>query len=156
MNFAYLLLGSNIQPEQNIPLALNALVPPQVTILAQSQIWKTPSVGSPGPDFLNQAIHIASPLGEQELKFSYLRKREENLGRVRTVDKNAPRTIDLDIIVFNGKVLDPNLWAHAHIAIPLAELIPNLPTAYYGLSLAEVARRLNVTGVARLFSTHWA
>ncbi len=64
------------------------------------------------------------------------------MGRVRTADRNAPRTLDIDIILFDGVVLDDALWERSFIAIPLAELLPSLPHPATGETLADLAARL--------------
>lgn len=118
-----LLLGSNIQPEENILLAVEHLKN-SVQILKISSVWQSPSVGFAGPDFLNLALLAATPLTAVELKEQVLRPLEDRLGRVRTADKNAPRTMDIDIILFDGAELDPILWQYAFRAVPVAELLP--------------------------------
>jgi len=64
---AFLLLGSNINPEKNLPLAVSHLKQ-KVKILRFSRVWQTPAVGSWGPDFLNAAIEIKTGLSKEELK----------------------------------------------------------------------------------------
>ena len=104
----YLGLGSNIAPQENLPKALER--PAQaVTILAVSPTWQTPAVGSPGPDFFNAAVSLRTALSREELKTRVIRPTKDELGRIRTVDKNAPRTIDIDILVDNGELIEPGL-----------------------------------------------
>ena len=107
---ACLLLGSNIQPDVNIPQAVD-LLKDKVTILTVSSIWESASVDCCYPDFLNLAVRISTPLGAAELKEQVLRPLEAQMGRVRTEDKNASRTIDIDIILFDGKVHRPGPMA---------------------------------------------
>jgi 2-amino-4-hydroxy-6-hydroxymethyldihydropteridine diphosphokinase len=135
-----LLLGSNIQPEKNIALAID-LLRKKAEIVQISSVWETPSVGFAGTNFLNLALLISTPLEAGELKEQVLRPLEAQLGRVRTGDKNSPRTIDLDIIVFDGQLLDPNLWRFAHLAVPVAEIMPNYPSSQ-GELLGKVAAEL--------------
>ena len=89
-----------------------------------SSVWESPAVGSPGPNFLNVAIQVQSNLQPDALKHLVLRNVEAYLGRQRMKDKNAPRTIDIDIAILDGKVIDDQVWEQAHLAIPLAEIIP--------------------------------
>jgi 2-amino-4-hydroxy-6-hydroxymethyldihydropteridine diphosphokinase len=138
-----LLLGSNIQPERNIALAIDRLRK-MAQIIQISSVWETPSVGFAGPNFLNLAVVISTPLEAGELKEQVLRPLEAELGRVRTADKNSPRTMDLDIILFDGQLLDPNLWRFAHLAVPVAEIMPNYRSSQ-GESLSQVALRLAET-----------
>ena len=120
-----LLLGSNIQPERNLPLATNELQK-ALTILRISSIWETPAVGSAGPNFLNAALLAQTPLEQKALKLQILLPLEAKMGRVRSADKNEARPIDLDIILFDGMILDPTLWQFAHRAVPVAEIQPEL------------------------------
>jgi len=135
-----LLLGSNIRAEQNLPLAVG-LLQQEVTILQSSSIWETPSVGSSGPDFLNAALLASTPMEAEQLKLRVLRPLEARMGRVRSGDKNAARPIDLDIILFDGRLMDPSLWRHAYRAVPVAEIFPDFESAR-GEKLKEAAARL--------------
>ena len=83
-----LLLGSNIQPERNLPLAVRELGE-QLTILRASSVWESPAVGSRGPNFLNAALLCQTGLAAEALKWQVLRPLEARLGRVRNQDKNA-------------------------------------------------------------------
>lgn len=144
-----LLLGSNIQPERNLPLAVRELpqavrgLGEQLTILRASSVWESRAVGSPGPNFLNAALLCQTSLGAEALKWRVLRPLEARLGRVRNKDKNAPRPIDIDIITVDGRLHDPLLWQYSFRAVPVAELLPDL-TSEKGERLSEAARRLAV------------
>jgi 2-amino-4-hydroxy-6-hydroxymethyldihydropteridine diphosphokinase len=137
---ACLLLGSNIEPEVNIPKAMD-LLQEKVTVLKVSSVWESASVNCCYPDFLNMAAAVSTGLGASELKGQILRPLEAQMGRVRTEDKNASRKIDIDIILFDGKVVDPDLWKHVHRAEPVAELFPDIISAS-GERLKDIARRL--------------
>jgi 2-amino-4-hydroxy-6-hydroxymethyldihydropteridine diphosphokinase len=137
---ACLLLGSNIEPELNIPRAV-VLLQEKLTILQVSSIWESTSVDCCYPDYLNMALSASTSLDAKQLKEQVLRPLEAQMGRVRTEDKNASRPIDFDIILFDGALLDPALWQHAHRAIPVAELFPDYHSED-GASLKEVATRL--------------
>jgi 2-amino-4-hydroxy-6-hydroxymethyldihydropteridine diphosphokinase len=144
------LVGSNIQAEENLRLALQRLQE-RVMILRTSSVWKTAAVGSDGPDFLNLAVLVATPLTAAELKIQVLRPLEAGIGRVRTADKNAARPIDLDIIVFDGVTLDRTLWEHAHRAVPVADLLPELRSSR-GETLQQAAQRLSAVEQVEFFS----
>jgi 2-amino-4-hydroxy-6-hydroxymethyldihydropteridine diphosphokinase len=148
LHTVYLGFGSNIAPEANLPEALEQLAQ-VVTILAVSTTWQTPAVGSPGPDYLNTAVSIRTSLSWEDLKIRVIRPIEEGLGRVRTADKNSPRTIDIDILVDETEgettLVDPSLWSDAHKAVPLAELIPGYQNAEGNLTLAQAAEQLKLT-----------
>ncbi len=102
-------LGSNIAPADNLKQALE-LLRRELTVLAVSRAWRTPAVGSQGPDFLNAAVLVHAPQPASQLKSQVLRDIEARLGRIRGEDKYAPRTIDIDIVVDGERVVDPELW----------------------------------------------
>ena len=143
-----LLLGSNIQPEKNIVEGVN-LLRARATLVCSSSVWETPSEGAAGPNFLNLSLLITTPLPADELKETILRPIEAQLGRVRSADKNAPRPIDLDIVFFDGHLLDPTLWLYAHRAVPVAEIFPEVRSDQ-GLLLKNVAAQLAKTNPIRL------
>ncbi len=152
----YLLLGSNIQPEQNIRAAL-AVLRNQVSIQAISPVWETPAVGSVGPDFLNLVVFITAQFSQEDLKYLVLRKLETQLGRVRSADKNAPRPIDLDILIYDNNNLEPNIWLQAHIACPLSGLLPDLVDPNTGSRLSELAQNFQLsTSVLQRPDLHFA
>ena len=143
-----LLLGSNIQPEHNLPRAIDFLQN-QLTILRISSVWETPPVGSAGPNFLNAALLAQTPLNQKKLKLQIITPLEAEMGRVRSADKNAPRPIDLDIILFDGQILDPTLWLFAHRAVPMAEIQPDI-LSEAGETLKEAAEKFMAEGSIRL------
>lgn len=145
---ACLLLGSNIQPGKNLALGVD-LLGQKVKVLQLSSVWESLSVGSGGPNFLNLAVLIMTPLEAGELKEKLLRPLEAQLGRVRSEDKNAPRTIDIDIIIFDGRLLDPTLFRYAHRAVPVAEILPDFRSDR-GEFLREVALKLVETSPIHL------
>ena len=138
-----LLLGSNIQPEKNLPLAVN-LLQKQLTILQTSSVWESKAVGSDGANILNAAMLALTSLEAKILKEQVLRPLEAQLGRVRTSDKNAPRTIDIDILLFDEQLLAPDLWQYAFRAVPMAEILPDYQSKT-GEFLKDAAVRLAQT-----------
>lgn len=118
-------MGSNIHPRRNLQLALEYLSR-KVSILQVSSVWQSPPVGCQGPDYLNAAVLIETPLLPRCLKRDLLCRIEQDMGRVRTDNKNEPRPIDLDILIFAGKLVDQDLWLQAHVALPAAEILPGL------------------------------
>jgi len=145
---ACLLLGSNIQPERNLPLAID-LLQNQLTILRISSVWETPPVGSAGLNFLNAALLARTSLKQKELKFQILTPLEVKMGRLHSADKNVARPIDLDIILFDRLILDPTLWHFAHRAVPVAEIQPDIRSEN-GETLKEIAEKFISGGSIRL------
>jgi len=145
-----LLLGSNITPEANLAAALFELGR-RFPLLRASRLWESPAVGSDGPDFLNMAVLILAGPGAFDLKHGVLRPIEAGLGRVRTSDKFAPRTIDIDVVADAGRALDPGLWKYAHAAVPVAEILPDLVSPQSGERLRALAERLRQNAPIRLY-----
>lgn len=127
-------VGSNIEPEKNVPIALQMLR--ECTRVQQvSTFYRTaPVSGRHQAMFVNGVIGIRTQLPPIELKFGVLRRIEENLGRIRSDDTNACREIDLDLLLYGDlviddeclKVPDPDIWDRQFVAIPLCELAPDL------------------------------
>jgi 2-amino-4-hydroxy-6-hydroxymethyldihydropteridine diphosphokinase len=137
---ACLLLGSNIEAVKNIPRAVH-LLKQELDVLKVSSVWETTSSYCCYPDFLNMAALVHTGLEALQLKEQVLRPLEARMGRVRTSDKNAPRPIDIDIILYDGQILDPALWQQAYQAVPVAEILPDY-CSLDGEHLKDVARRL--------------
>lgn len=144
-NRLYLGLGSNILPEKNIPAALE-LLKKHGTLVSQSSLWKSPAVGSAGPDFLNAVVLFLTQLSPDEFKTNVIRKIEADLDRKRGVDKNAPRTIDIDILIVNDEVVDDDVWESPHIIMPLAEIHPELYHPISGKKIADISHNLGNRG----------
>ena len=143
-----IMVGSNINPIENTIQGVSRLQN-FVRMNVASTTWETMSVGSPGPNFLNTALACQTTLPADQLIMTVLRKIENQLGRVRTSDKNAPRTIDLDIIIFDNQVIETNLWTRLFLALPVAELFPRLNHPQTGQSLTQVAADLLLSGWAK-------
>lgn len=149
---AFIALGSNLSPEVNLQRAARRLA--EIGALrAISMVYQNPAIGpSPSPDFLNAAALVETGLSAAEIR-QRLRQIEADLGRTRSADKNAPRTIDLDLCLLGAQVLDtpeftlpdPSLLARAHLAIPLAELDPDFLYPTTGEPLRTIASRLATT-----------
>ena len=143
-----LLLGSNIRPEYNLPLAV-ARLRQELTILRVSSVWESAPVGGKGPNYLNAALLAVSHYDAGLLKQRVLLPLEAQLGRMRGPDKNSPRPIDLDIIFFDQQLLDPTLWQHAYRAVPVSEILTD-HLSELDRTLKEAAARLNAASPLRL------
>lgn len=134
-------LGSNISPDQYLPKSVE-LLREYVRVEAVSTAWETPAVGMEGPDFLNAAVLIQTPLRSDLLKERVIRVVESQLDRIRTANKYAPRTIDLDILIVDGEIKYPNIWKYAYLAVPVAEIVPGLIRPETGETISQTAARL--------------
>jgi len=148
MHQACLLLGSNIDPERNIPRAVG-LLGERVKIMQISSVWESASAECCYPDYLNMAVLVSTPLEAKQLKEQVLRPLEEQMGRVRTEDKNASRPIDFDIILFDEALLDPSLLQFAFRAVPVSEIYPEYLSAD-GEQLKDIAKRLTETNPVKI------
>ncbi|MGD8405090.1 MAG: 2-amino-4-hydroxy-6-hydroxymethyldihydropteridine diphosphokinase [Anaerolineales bacterium] len=143
LNEAYLNIGSNIEPEFHLREAVR-LLRERGEVKAISNAWQSHAFGSDGPDFLNACVLFMTPLDDHELKEQVIRPIEAELGRVRGPDKFAPRTIDIDIILFDDEPFGGEFWSNAFVVVPLADILPDFhhPLNYERLSrVAEHMRR---------------
>jgi len=125
MNTAVVGLGSNIDPEKNIEQARRVLAK-EFGVLKESAFIRTKPIGySEQDDFINGSVFLKTPLTHPELK-QKLKELEKNLGREVSAIKFGPRTIDMDIIVFNGKVVDKDFYERDFLKNAALELIPEL------------------------------
>jgi 2-amino-4-hydroxy-6-hydroxymethyldihydropteridine diphosphokinase len=147
MSLALLSLGSNQQPEYYLRAAAEALRQrfPGVRF---SPVYRTPAVGFEGPDFLNAAAAIDSDLDPFELN-DWLHALEDANGRRRDVPRFSSRTLDVDIVYFDDRVLEgpgnlklprPELKL-AFVLKPLADLAPDFVDPVLGLTLAVLWHR---------------
>lgn len=144
-------LGSNIDKEINLPLAVQLLAQ-KCRLVAVSPVYETVPVGLVDQaNFFNAAVLVETELDAAEFKVQVLMPIEEKLGRVRSADKNAPRTIDLDISLFNGEIIDldenhhipdPDILKFPHVAVPIADILPDMVHPETGETLSAVAERL--------------
>ncbi|MDO8754378.1 MAG: 2-amino-4-hydroxy-6-hydroxymethyldihydropteridine diphosphokinase [Anaerolineales bacterium] len=139
---AWLSLGSNIEAESNLPKAVQ-LLREVGKIVSVSSVWESESIGSEGPNFLNACVLFLTHLQPVELKEQVIRPIEAKLGRIRSAEKNAPRTIDIDIVLFDEQPLNTDFWGYAFVAVPLAELIPDFQHPLRHEKLSRVAGQLH-------------
>ncbi len=140
---ACLELGSNLDPAALLPRTSRRLLR-AVKVEAVSTAWESPAVGSGGSDYLNAASLIRTRSSKGELTLQ-LKRNVAELGRPCTAGTSARVAIDIDLLLFDGEVLNPDLWAQAHLSVPVAEILPDLACASCGETLAQAARRLATT-----------
>lgn len=150
MTRAVISLGSNVDKEKNMPLAV-AHIRERCHLLAVSPVYETLPMGLHDQgNFFNAAVLVETERSPDELKEEVLDWLEQRLGRVRQADKNAPRTIDADLTLYGDSALeykghhvpDPDLLRFAHVAVPVADLLPNAIHPETGEALAHLAKRL--------------
>lgn len=125
-------VGSNVEPERHVAAA-EALLGAEQRLLAASGWERTVALGPPGADgrptasgqpaFLNGALLVETALDERGFR-AYLRAAEARLGRRRGGDRWAPRTIDLDLVVWDGAIVDPDVHRRDFLARAVAAVCP--------------------------------
>ncbi|EAX48681.1 2-amino-4-hydroxy-6-hydroxymethyldihydropteridine pyrophosphokinase [Thermosinus carboxydivorans Nor1] len=141
--------GSNIgDREENIRLAIQFLgEDPLIEVLRVSSLYETEPVGKKDqPAFLNAVASIVTAYGPEQLLATCLRV-ERTLGRVRTL-RWGPRTIDIDILVYNDVCMKtdtltlphPRILERRFVLVPLQEIAGDLPV-YGDLTAAELLAR---------------
>lgn len=158
MSRAVIALGSNLEnPVQQVEAALAAIAAlPGVALLRRSSCYQTAPVGyADQPDFINAVCEVETTLAPQALLVALLEV-EQAFGRVRTF-RNAPRVLDLDLLLVEGVVLDtafltlphPRMHQRAFVMLPLAEMAADMQVGAHGAA-ADIAAGLDPAGVKRL------
>lgn len=115
-------VGSNIEAVRNIARCYEILAA-ETTLLAAADVIQTSPVGYQfQPDFLNTAYLIETPLGRAPFN-RYLKAVEERMGRLKGPIKSGPRTIDLDIIIWDGVILTDDFYCHDYVRVPVQALL---------------------------------
>ncbi|HZW68699.1 MAG TPA: 2-amino-4-hydroxy-6-hydroxymethyldihydropteridine diphosphokinase [Pseudogracilibacillus sp.] len=165
MNIAYIGLGSNIEPRhEHLKAALELLCDhEEIKLTKQSSIYETEPVDYlDQAQFLNMVVEVETTLTNLELLAS-CQKIEAKLGRDRAaqeVDK-GPRTMDLDILLFNNENRDldilriphPRMHERAFVLIPLQEIVPDKVMPTSGKEIDELIDRLSEKDLAGV--TKW-
>jgi dihydroneopterin aldolase/2-amino-4-hydroxy-6-hydroxymethyldihydropteridine diphosphokinase len=150
MALAFVSVGSNIDPENNVRKAVR-LLGIEVHIQALSTVYLTEPIGRPDqPFYYNCVISIETPLPPLQLKSTVLQRIENALGRTRNDDNFAPRTIDLDLILYDNirmatkelTLPDPDILQRAFLAVALHELAPDLILPGTTVRIADAAAEL--------------
>jgi len=149
-------IGGNLESAQfgppcdTLTAALAALKEKRIRILTRSGWYRTePVPRSDQPWFVNAVVSLATELGAKDL-LNALQATERQFGRVRG-EPNAPRILDLDILDYQGKVMDttslvlphPRLHERRFVLIPIAEIAPDWRHPISELTAAQLLARLS-------------
>lgn len=130
-------LGANLgNPQAAVAGAIAMLAALDgVKLVAQSAFYRSAPIDSSGPDYVNAVVQLQTNLIAPEL-LAQLQTIEQGAGRERPY-RNAPRTLDLDILLFGDASIQsesltvphPRMWQRAFVLLPLAEIAPALVSA---------------------------
>ncbi len=146
---AFVGVGSSIDPEAHVPRALQRL-DDTVGVVAVSTFYATPALERPSdPPFVNGVVEVGDALPPAALQ-AQLHRIEGEVGRRRSGDRFAPRTIDLDLLLHGDAVSSapdlplphPDVTRRSFVALPLLELAPGLVLPGTHARLSAVARGL--------------
>jgi 2-amino-4-hydroxy-6-hydroxymethyldihydropteridine diphosphokinase len=164
-NRLYIGIGSNHRPEAKLPCGMHQLRQREaVTVLATSPVYETPPVGNGGSAaYLNAVIAIETPLQLIEIKV-LLQNIEAQCGRVRRNADGTPLSqvaLDLDILLFNDwagyynvgetmrQIPSPDIYRHAHVAVPLSDLLPDVTLGTKQTPLRDLAEAFDTSQMKR-------
>jgi 2-amino-4-hydroxy-6-hydroxymethyldihydropteridine diphosphokinase len=126
----------------NLPKAVD-LLKEYGDIKTVSHVWESRSVGYDGPNFLNACVLFLTESKPESLKAEIIHPIEAQLGRLRGADKNMPRTMDIDVVLFDDKpIMKMEYWDSAFVIVPLAELLPEFVHPVSGENLARFSEQL--------------
>ncbi|NII11387.1 2-amino-4-hydroxy-6-hydroxymethyldihydropteridine diphosphokinase [Oleiagrimonas sp. C23AA] len=147
---AYLSLGSNIEPAKHLRQAVAALRE-RFGKITLSRLYRTAAVGFEGPAFLNASAAIDTELSPEALD-AWLHALEDALGRRRDGPRFSSRTLDIDLLLYDDRVLKgashlqlprPELAAQAFVLGPTAEIAPQLVHPTDGRTLGAMWQAMN-------------
>ena len=153
-------LGSNIDAEQNLVRAVGRLGQTYGP-LRISPVYRSPALGLTGDDFLNAVVGFQTALAPASL-WQALRAEETALGRRRPDGSSwRPRTIDLDLLVYDDLCLDepplrlpsPDILAYAFVLHPLADLAGSWSHPERGQRLERLRQELDLPPAATSLTT---
>jgi 2-amino-4-hydroxy-6-hydroxymethyldihydropteridine diphosphokinase len=140
----YLSLGSNLEPRRYLNAALDELRA-RFGAIAVSPAYRSKSVGFDGADFVNLAVGLDTDL-EPEALNDWLHALEDRHGRRRDVPRYSDRTLDVDIVLYDERVIDGpghlqiprKELQHAFVLKPLADIAPAVRHPVNGLTMAAL------------------
>jgi 2-amino-4-hydroxy-6-hydroxymethyldihydropteridine diphosphokinase len=124
-----------------------------MTVTARSRWYQTKAVGPPQPDYINGCVLMKTTQSPQELLHTLL-SIEQQFGRIRK-ERWAPRTLDLDLLLFDDLILHtpnlqiphPRMTERAFVLVPLAEIAPDWIEPISRQAIATLLQAVNCSEV---------
>lgn len=140
----YVSAGSNIDPEHHLHSACRRLAE-KFGPLSLSSVYRTKAVGFDGDDFLNLVLSFSTDLDVYTVN-AFLEETEVLAGRSRSAESFAPRTLDLDLLLYGHEIIDEtavrvpraDILRYAFVLAPIAELAPQLRHPVDGRTMDEL------------------
>jgi 2-amino-4-hydroxy-6-hydroxymethyldihydropteridine diphosphokinase len=152
---SFIALGANLagrflSPAEAVEAAIRALQAPEITLISRSRLYLSAAWPDPSdPEFVNAVISVMTDLDASGL-LARLHALEAEFGRERR-QANAPRTLDLDIVDYAGRVSGPGevpilphprMADRAFVLLPLAEIAPDWRHPTTDAAIADLIRAL--------------
>ena len=157
MAAVYIALGSNMDsPHSQLDSALETIAQhPHMQLIGVSSRYQTPPIGPQQPDFINAAAELSTDLSPLAL-LDALQAIEQQQNRVRSLHWD-PRTLDLDILLYDNLVLDserltiphPGISERAFVLVPLADLSAHLALPS-GETVAQLLANCSQQGIVKI------
>ncbi|MEG4318367.1 MULTISPECIES: 2-amino-4-hydroxy-6-hydroxymethyldihydropteridine diphosphokinase [unclassified Microcoleus] len=147
-------LGDSLATLQSAIATLNNT--PKISVEAHSSWYKTAPVGPPQPDYINACAILEVALEPQQLLATLL-EIEIKFNRIRR-EKWGPRTLDLDLLLYDDLILDtptltlphPRMSERAFVLVPLAEIAPDWVHPVTKSAIDQLVQKVNCAGVQKL------
>ena len=162
MATAFIALGANIgNREENLRMALRGLTR-MARVETVSSLYESDAVGPAQPSFCNAVCSVETGLEPQSL-LRFLKSLEHEMGRRSGGPHQGPRPIDLDILLYDERVIEGEelVVPHARFAerafvlVPLSEIAPEVRDPVAGKTAAELAASADAGGVRRIKDAGW-
>ncbi len=153
----FLSIGSNINKEENIRSVMQHLQDDYPDIVF-SNIYETEAYGFEGDSFYNLAAGIETDRSVHDIEF-YLKNLEHLHARERNSEKFSPRTLDIDLLLYNDLILQPEkdlprkeILKYPFVLFPLEEIAADVIHPELKISIAEIAKQsgLDRSGLKRV------